>query len=185
LAPRWAVYAPYLPLLLLLCWAAADDIRSRRIRNWLTLAMLLGGIAQSFAVFGAARTVTPLASVLGLLVGLGLPLVLFAIGALGGGDVKLLMGIGAWLGPQAVLFIFAAEAVLGMGIVLAQALATGRLRILLRNSAIVAVNLWHVGDLGVQHVEETGRSCRSVDRPLPFAVPVLAATLIELYLILR
>ena len=173
---------PYFPLLALLCWAAVQDVRTRRIRNWLTLAIAAGGLLQSFGHdFGLMRTVPPSASVLGLLTGLGLPLLLFAIGALGGGDVKLLAGIGAWVGPAAVVHVFLAEAVIGMLIVLAQAAASGRLRVLVRNSTVVAINLWHMGDLGVRHVEQTGRSCRSVDRPLPFAVPVLAATLLVLY----
>ena len=71
------------------------------------------------------------------------------------------------------------------GIVLAQAAAAGRLRVLARNSAVVAVNLWHVRQVGVEHATETGRACRSVDRPLPFAVPVFAATLFVLYVSVR
>ena len=84
-----------------------------------------------------------------------------------------------------MLEIFLAEGVIGMAIVLAQAAVTGRLRVLLRNTAVVAVNLWHLNDLGVRHVSETGKACRSVDRPLPFAVPVLAATLFVLYVSAR
>lgn len=173
---------PYLPLFALLCWAAVADLRTRRIRNWLTLALVVGGVAQSF---GGVRTVSPAASILGLGVGFGLPLALFVIGAVGGGDVKLLAGIGAWVGPIPVVEIFLAQAVIGMVIVLAQAAAAGRLGVLFHNSALVAVNLYHVGDLGAEHVEQTGRACRSVDRPLPFAVPVLAATVLVLYFSIR
>lgn len=176
---------PFIPLLALLCWAAVGDVRNRLIRNWLTFALVLSGVTQSFAPFGAVRTVSPADSLLGLLTGLGLPLILFVIGAIGGGDVKLLAGIGAWVGVSGVLHIFAAEAVIGMGIVLAQAVAGGRLGVLLRNSAVVAINMFYINDLGVQHVEESGRACRSVERPLPFAVPVLAATMLQLYFTLR
>lgn len=174
--------APYLPLVLLLCWAAVEDSRTRRIRNWLTVSLMLGGLAQSFTPGG---TVSPGQSALGLLAGIGLPFVLFAIGALGGGDVKLLAGIGAWLGPAGVLQVFLAEAVIGMVIVLAQAAAAGRLRVLVRNTVLVAVNLMHLNELGVDHVRRTGQSCRSVDRPLPYAVPTLAATLFVLYVTVR
>jgi prepilin peptidase CpaA len=175
---------PYLPLLAVLAWAAAEDVRTRRIRNWLTFSLALTGVVQSFGLAGLAGTVSPTASCLGLAVGFALPFVLFAIGALGGGDVKLLAAIGAWVGPGAILQIFLAEAVIGMVLVLAQAAATGRLRVLVRNTAVLAVNFLHVGDLGVEHVSETGRSCRSVDRPLPFAVPTLAATAFVLYVTL-
>ena len=59
--------------------------------------------------------------------------------------------------------------------VVAQALAQRRGKILLRNTAVLAVNLAHVGDVGLDHAKATGQSCRSVDRPLPYAVPVLIA----------
>lgn len=173
---------PFVPLTAMLFWAAVEDLRTRRIRNWLTFSLLLSGLAQSFT---AGRTVSPGASALGLLVGFSLPLLLFLINALGGGDVKLLAALGAWIGPVPVLAVFAIEAVLGMVLVLAQAAASGRLRALVRNSAVVAINLWHLREVGVEHATETGRSCRSVDRPLPYAVPVFAATLIVLYVSVR
>src|SRR5439155_15034799 len=81
------------PALALLVWAALEDLRSRRIPNWLTFSLVLGGIGQSVA-FGAICS--PGASLLGFVVGFALPFVLFALGALGGGDVRLLAGVGAW-----------------------------------------------------------------------------------------
>ena len=60
------------------------------------------------------------------------------------------------------------------------ALAQGRTRVLLRNTAVVAINLAHVNDVGLDHAKATGQACRSIDRPLPYAVPVLAAMLILL-----
>jgi prepilin peptidase CpaA len=169
---------PFVPLTAALLWAAVQDLRTRKIRNWLTFSLLLTGVVQSFLPGG---TVSPGESALGLLTGFALPLLLFIIGALGAGDVKLLTAIGAWIGAAAILQVFVVEAILGMLLVLSQAAVTGRLRMLLRNSAVVAINLWHVNDVGMEHVTATGRSCRSVDRPLPFAVPVFAATLIVMY----
>ena len=160
------------PALAMLAWAAIEDIRFRRIPNWLTFSLVLSGIAQSFTSHGAT---TPGSSLLGLLTGLGLTFGMFALGALGGGDVKLLSGIGAWFGPQCALAVFIVEALVGMILVLAQATAQGRMRVLLRNSAVVAINIAHVRELGVEHAKATGQSSRSVDRPLPYAVPVLIA----------
>ena len=167
-----------LPMAALLAWAAARDVANRRIPNWLTFSLVAAGVGQSLTPAG---TVPLGASVLGLLAGFGLTFALFAIGALGGGDVKLMAGVGAWLGPGAALWVFLAAAVVGMVIVVAQCAATGRLRALLRNSAVLAINLAHVREFGVDHVAETGQTTRSVDRPLPYAVPVLAATLLYLY----
>ena len=172
---HWHLLVPYAPLAALLVWAAVSDVRTRLIRNWLTVSLMLGGLLQSCFAGG---TVRPGAAALGLLVGFGLLIVPFALGALGGGDVKLLAGIGAWVGPTAVFQIFLAESVIGLGIVLAQAAAAGKLRLLFRNSAAMAVNLAHVGTLGADHAEQVGRKLTSIDRPLPYAVPTLAAAVL-------
>jgi prepilin peptidase CpaA len=166
---------PLLPMLALLVWAAVQDLHSRRIRNWLTLALMCAGLANSFLPTAA---VSPMQAGLGLAAGFALPFVLFALGALGGGDVKLLAGIGAWVGPVAVVQVFLVAAVVGLVIVLGQCAWQGRLLALFRNSALLAINLANIGSVGVKHASETGRACRSIDRPLPYAVPVLLATLI-------
>jgi prepilin peptidase CpaA len=158
--------------------AAVTDIRDRRIPNWVTFTLVLSGLAQSVSIGGAV--LTPGQAVLGLAVGFTLPFVLFALGAVGGGDVKLLAGLGAWLGPAGVFQVFVLEAVIGLVMVLSQAAAQGRLQALFRNSAVLAVNLAHVQDVGLDHVKATGQSSRSIDRPLPYAVPVLIAVLVLL-----
>jgi prepilin peptidase CpaA len=162
-------------MLLLMGWAAVIDWRERRIPNWINGLLIAGGLVQSWF---AAHTVTPGQSVLGLLVGAALPFALFVLGAAGAGDVKLMAGAGAWLGPQGALALYVIEKILGLLIVVTQAAWQGRTRVLLRNSAIVAVNLLYVREVGVEHAARTGRSCRSVDRPLPFAVPALAAAVL-------
>lgn len=167
--------AGYLPLLVLVTWAAVIDLRERRIPNWLTLLLMGGGIAQSFFSF---RTIPPAMAALGIVAGGAIPFVLFAIGAMGGGDVKLMAGVGAWLGPIGALAVLVIEKILGLLIVLVQAGVQGRTRVLLRNSAVVAVNLLYLKHIGIEHAARTGKSCRSVDRPLPFAVPVLMAVVL-------
>jgi prepilin peptidase CpaA len=162
------------PLLGMLLIAAAEDLRTRRIRNWLSFSLILSGFIQTFL---HGTEISPLESALGFAVGFALPLALFLLGAIGGGDVKLLAGVGAWLGATFVFKVFCGEAIIGMVIVLAQAAAQGRLRVLTRNSAMLAVNLAHLNEVGLEHATLTGQSCRSVDRPLPFAVPVLLAVL--------
>ena len=166
---------PLLPMLALLIWAAIDDLRSRRIRNWLTLSLMASGLILSAAGMLPLKTSQ---SGLGLLVGFAIPFVLFALGALGGGDVKLLAGIGAWIGPTAVVQTFLAAAVIGLFIVLVQCAVQGKLFALFRNSAVLTMTILHVGELGTRTVTETGQACRSVDRPLPYAVPVLLATIL-------
>ena len=165
----------YAPLFVLLGWAAIEDVRTRRIPNWLTLLMMAGGFAQSFL---ATRTVSPGASLLGFPAAAAVPLVLFVIGAVGGGDVKLMAGVGAWLGPGRSLAVLVVEKLIGLAIVLTQAALQRRTGLLFRNSAVVAANLFYINEVGIDHASETGRSCRSVDKPLPLAVPVLLAVAI-------
>jgi hypothetical protein len=76
-----------------------------------------------------------------------------------------------------VLQIFLGAAMIGLAIVLAQCAWRGRLRVLFANSLLLIVNLIHIRQIGAEHIRATGQSCRSVDRPLPYAVPVLIATL--------
>ncbi len=163
------------PLLGMLCIAAAIDWRQRRIPNWLTFLMMLSGIAGSFLANAVA---SPGQAGFGMVVGFAIPFVLFAMGALGGGDVKLLAGVGAWLGPILVVKIFLAAAIVGMVIVLVQSAKQKRLSALFRNSAVLTVNLINIDRIGADAVCETGKACRSVERPLPYAVPVLIAALV-------
>jgi len=165
------------PFLALLAWAALVDLRSRLIPNWLTFTLILSGIIVNFSFAGP---ITAGQAFLGFLVGFGLPLALFILGAIGGGDVKLLAGVGAWMGPEVVVRVFAIAALVGAIIVLFQAIYQGRGRVLMRNSAVLAVNMAHMGDVGLDHVRATGQSSRSVERPLPYAVPVLIAMAILL-----
>lgn len=167
-----------LPLLILLIVAAAIDLASRRIPNWLTVTIALTGILQSLSPF---HTCTIGFSVLGLLTGFVLMFGQFAVGGLGGGDVKLLMAVGTWVGPLPLLVIFAGASVIGLMIVIAQAFWQRRMGRLLHNSALLAVNLVHLRQVGLDHARETGKSCKSIDRPLPYAVPVLLATIAAIY----
>jgi prepilin peptidase CpaA len=107
--------------------------------------------------------------------GAAIPLVLFILGALGGGDVKLMAGLGAWLGVRQSITIFVVECLVGALLVLVQATVKGRLLSLVRNSALLATS---ISQQGVGSSADLGKECRSVDRPLPFAVPTLIATLL-------
>jgi prepilin peptidase CpaA len=164
-----------LPLLVLLVLAAGWDLRERRIPNWITLLLIVSGFARCCILRG---TPGPGTAALGMLAGAAIPFALFAIGALGAGDVKLMAGVGAWVGPVPALAVFLIAGVVGMVVVLAQAGLQGRTALLFRNSAVVALNLIYVRQVGLKHATDTGRSTRSVDRPLPYAVPVLAAFLL-------
>jgi prepilin peptidase CpaA len=160
------------PLLVVLAWAAVQDVRTRRIPTALTLTLLATGLLQSL---GPAPTVTFVQSMAGLAVGFCLTFLPFAIGALGGGDVKLMAAAGAWLGAPGTLELFCAAAVIAMVMTVAQALAQRRGRALCRSTAGVAISLVHVRQLGASHAADVAKTGGAVARPLPYAVPVLLA----------
>lgn len=166
------------PLFALLIWAAVTDLRERKIRNWLTLSLMASGLAQSFLPLHSA---TPAGALLGLLTGFGITFILFAVGARGGGDVKLMAGVGAWVGPAGAVSVFVIGTLISLVIVLAQAICQGRLLRLLHNSALITVNLIHIRAVGVEHVIATGKSAKSVDWRVPGAVPVLIALAILVF----
>jgi prepilin peptidase CpaA len=80
--------------------AVASDLRFHRIPNWLTLPALLAALLVSP---WAGATSGPLESALGAALGFALLVGPYAFGGMGAGDVKALMVLGAWLGPEMVL----------------------------------------------------------------------------------
>jgi prepilin peptidase CpaA len=138
---------------------------------------MVAGFTQSFLPL---HTVTPWAAAVGFLAGGGVVFLMFVLGGMGGGDVKLMAALGAWLGPAGVINVFLVAAIFGLIVVLSQALWQGRLRVLARNSAVLAINLAHVNELGVDHVAEVGETTSSVEKPIPYAVSMLVGTVLVL-----
>ena len=90
--------------------AAVIDGWKLKVPNWLTFHMVLGGLAYATYVGGGSGL---LWAFTGAVLGLALLLPLHAIGGMGAGDVKLLAGVGAWVGPSLTLGAFATSAVVG------------------------------------------------------------------------
>lgn len=175
--PSWPIHQilAMAPMVACVTLAATIDIRTRRIPNWLTASLAIAGLAQAFL---PGALVTPGAAWAGLGAGLGLTLVLFVAGAMGGGDVKLIAGIGAWVGPLMVLHVFAAAAIVGMFVVIARALANRQVAGLLRNSTVLVLNAATTGDLRAP--SEAQRPGDDFRNRIPYAVPILAGMLVVL-----
>ncbi|HZR33718.1 MAG TPA: prepilin peptidase [Terriglobales bacterium] len=80
--------------------AAITDLRARRIPNWLTYSGLLLAVSARTAFWGWSGLKTGLA---GVVVAGSIFCLLSFFGAMGGGDVKLMGAVGAWLGPSNAL----------------------------------------------------------------------------------
>jgi prepilin peptidase CpaA len=85
--------------------AAITDLVRSRVYNALTMPLLVSGVLYS-AINGGVNGLA--VSLVGTVVGFGLLLLPFLMGGMGGGDVKLLAGIGAWIGVPSILHVFIA-----------------------------------------------------------------------------
>ena len=93
-----------------LIWAAYIDGKQLRVPNWMTFPMVLAGLAYNSIAGGWSGFELAFG---GMLVGLLTLLPLYAVGGMGAGDVKLMAGIGAWLGGHITLYAFGVSAVVG------------------------------------------------------------------------
>jgi len=114
----------------LLLGIALTDARTYTIPDEFTLGGLLAGILLSFAPGG----ISPLQSVLGAALGFGLLYGVAVAGewvfkkpAMGGGDIKMMAMVGAFLGPVGVLLTLFLGALLGTLIFAPISMKTGKL----------------------------------------------------------
>ncbi len=95
---------------LILIVAAYIDGKELRVPNWITFPMVAAGLVFNGWVFGWEGLGN---AMLGMIVGLACLLPLYSVGGMGAGDVKLMAGIGAWLGVKVTFFAFCASTVVG------------------------------------------------------------------------
>jgi len=170
------------PTLIVLAVATFTDLRTRRIPNWLILPFFLAGIVispwrhdwpgvrqgfwhgvgQSFAGIG-----------LGLLI-YG---VLFWMGGMGAGDVKLCAAIGAWIGPSQLFWATFFTAIAGGFIVLCWAAFGGFLKDLFSGASDLAFG-WK--ERGLNHDEELVLA-NPRKRKMPYAPAIAIGTLISFF----
>ena len=150
--------------------AAAIDLRIRRVPNVLTAGIALVGLG--LAAMGLGRVGIWLA-LAGCLVGLALMLPGYLIGAMGGGDVKLLAAVGTLLGPGATLRAFVASAIAGGVIAIFVAWRRGRFAATVAGTAVLVTS---VGSR-IDELNDTGRDNRFAYAPA-IAVGAIVAALV-------
>ncbi len=103
--------------------AVGEDLWRRQVSNWTSLAALVGGFAWQIWNSGLSGAGS---AALGCVVGFVVFLVFYVLGGMGGGDVKLMAGFGALLGPgrclEAAYYTAIAGAVLAGAVLGAAAL---------------------------------------------------------------
>ena len=101
----------YLILFIALAAAAFIDLRTGKIPNWITLPTTATGLVFHTVMNGANGLAY---SANGLATGFALLILLYAMGGLGAGDVKLVAAAGSFLGPSAIISaVWAAALVTG------------------------------------------------------------------------
>jgi prepilin peptidase CpaA len=173
-----------LPLILLcalLALAVWNDLRTRRIPN----ALVFGGAVLGIALNclypdGAGLFIAPQGgigfvwSLAGLATGLALLVPMYAMRALGAGDVKLMATVGAFVGPWGTVVSVLLTLLAGGVLALAVAAWNGRLRAMVRNTYQMGVYAF-MRRLGGEELkveapaEASGR--------LPYALAIAAGTL--------
>ena len=161
------------PLLAFLALFAACDLSTRRIPNALSFPAMVAGIVVNMALFGLPGALVGLA---GLLTATAIFLPVFALGGIGGGDVKMMAAVGAFLGPELTLAAMVFGMVLG-GVVMVVVLA--RRGVLVEKLRATAMMLWSAFSI---------RSLEPLRAPatepgaiaLPYSVPLALGTVAAL-----
>ncbi len=151
------------------------DLRTRRIPNVLTFGAALAGVGFHLATGGWSGAGW---AAVGWITGLALFLPFFVLRGIGGGDVKLLASLGAWLGPGPTVWLAIFSALAGGVLALVVMLATGYTRQAFRNLWAL-LTFWRV--VGLQ--PHPGVSLDSAGSPrLPYALPIAAGLVLTLWL---
>lgn len=141
----------------LLCLAALTDLQEYRIPNSVTLAIAV--LYPAYALLPGVGT-DVLGAVLLAAVALAVGTGLFALGVLGGGDVKLIAAVSLWVGPAVFVEFLLIMAVCG-GVI-----------------GLVQSSQWRFGlaQFAADHGED-GFARTLIGRDVPYAVAIVVATL--------
>ena len=148
----------------------AADLRTRRIPNLLSGLGILTGLALNTAYSGGDGF---LASLVGLLLMAALLAMPFALGGLGGGDVKMMGAVGALLGPRAALVALLIGMMLGGVIMAVHLVRRGRLGSTVKTVGLMAAGSILGGSLEPLRVSPGAPGAIA----LPYGVPLGLGTL--------
>ncbi len=150
--------------------AAVIDGRELRVPNWLTFPFALAGLAFAALPGGLGLP----AALAGLALGLVLLLPLYAVGGMGAGDVKLLAGVGAWIGPGLVVPSFVATVLVGAGMALIMMVASGRFSMHMQRMRMLACEWATIRNPAT--LAEIAAERKPTMTLLPYGIPMAVGT---------
>jgi len=154
--------------------ACITDLKSRRIPNVLTFGAAVGALAFHVITRGWAGLGEAAA---GWLVGLAVFLPFFVLRGIGGGDVKLVGALGAWIGPGLALWLGLWSAIAGGPLALIVMLSRGYTRQAVSNVWSLLM-FWRVQGLRAH----PGLTLESAGSPrLPYALPITVGLIVTLW----
>lgn len=174
------------PTLIAVAIATVTDLRSRRIPNWLVIPFLLLGVGVSVWLQGWHGLGQSAAGM-----GLGLLIfgILFLLGGMGAGDVKLFAAIGAWIGPHQLFIALILVALTGGILVLGWAvmgrftgdLLQGTSDLVLGRKMRKAAPAEEVTPSGDKKAEQEKREYKLLQRKMPYAPAIAIGTLLSFF----
>jgi prepilin peptidase CpaA len=152
--------------------AAIIDGICLKVPNWITFPMIATGWAYSLVAGsweGLAWSIT------GTVVGLVLLLMVYCIGGMGAGDVKLLAGIGAWVHLEHTFWIFMVTTIVGGIMALAMIAISGRWRKHLGQMKMLSEEIVVLKD--PERLFERAAKRKPTMLLLPYGIPMTIAAL--------
>ena len=172
-------------LLTLVIGAAIYDVRYRRIPNWLTVSGVVAGLLLNAflyhdtpsGIFGLPGVIF---SLKGLGMAFGLYLVLYALRAMGAGDVKLMAAVGAIVGWENWFGIFLVTAIVGGLMSTILVVARGRVKRTLFNVGFILSEMTSGRPAYLKNEELDVKSKKSLG--LPHGAVIAVGTILFLVL---
>ena len=158
------------PTVIVVVIATISDLRSRRIPNWLVFPFLIAGPAVSAVTHGWQAVGQSLLGVLLAAVPMG---ILYWLGGMGMGDVKLCAAIGAWIGPDQIAVALVAMGIAGGVMSVAWALYGGFLKESLQGAGDLLFGMRKRGFRRHETLALTNPNARK----LPYAPAIAVGTL--------
>jgi prepilin peptidase CpaA len=155
-------------IVVFVCTAAWWDATADRIPNALTVT----GLAAALILRAPLGVDQLLQGLGGLGLAFGISIVLYALRAIGGGDVKLLAGVGAFLGSTEIMGALGLIAVLGAAYALLNVTRRGLLPLLVFNTLDLMKSWLSLGRAGPIRKAESPAALT-----IPYGVPIAVGTL--------